>query len=433
MNISTTTFTAFGLVMVERVEWSVAIQTNDFSTLTTLQKHKLFRFSAQYMNGNEQLVVAGSLLLRGVISLVLPEVSKTLQSSPLLSTLITSHASLLEGIFLQEHGLDLYDGGVVHQSPLLVFAMGQLQGTYDLLYPLIDAYVTFILIKFAQRQKLKVSPWIVGATFAFNPIAVLANQAKSSMVFTNAALISALYHASAGHVSLSAACVAVASYLNYTPVFLIFPLGKAAVKTGNLFRFISMVTLSISVLIGVSYQITGDWKFLCSTYGTVITFGKIAPNMGLWWYFFTEMFEFFIPFYTEVFTLYNVAFVIPLTIKLDGIFAFIMTLGWLNFSKPYPELTDLPLYLSLLFLLESYFSYLEYVVVYMLLFLHSIILAPIFFHLWIDLGSGNSNFFYAITLSYSLGTAATIADFTWAYMQKQYHEQHNTTVKLAQI
>jgi phosphatidylinositol glycan class U len=376
------------------------------------------------MNREEQLVVLGSIALRGAISLLLPEVSKTLQSSILLSTLITSHGSLLEGIFLQEQGLDIYDGGVVHQSPLLIYTMAQLQGTFGLVYPLVDAYISYILIRFAYRLKLKIPAWVIGASYAFNPIAVLSNQAKSSMVFSNACIISALYFGTSGNTSLSAIWISIAAYLSYTPVFLIIPLSKAVAKSGNVLNFVSMVVLTLSVLIGLSYSLTGDWTFIYSQYGTVITFSKIAPNIGLWWYFFTEMFKFFIPFYTAVFSLYNVSFVVPITMKLDGLFAFIMSLGWLNFGKPYPELTDLPLYWSLLLLLQPYFQYLNHVLVYALLFLHSIILAPIFYHLWIDLGSGNSNFFFAINLVYSLAVAATIGDFIWAYLQKKYYDAH---------
>lgn len=384
---------------------------------------------------NEILVVVGSVVLRSAISLCLPGVSKTLQSSIQLSTLMTSHASLLEGIYLQELGLDPYDGGLVHQAPLLVSLMSQLQGTYDLLYPLIDAYIVITLIKLSKAKNLKLAPWIVGASYAFNPIAVLANQAKSSMIFTNASIVSALYYAVEGYASLSALWIAIASYLSYTPVFLIIPLTKVVARAGNVLNFISVLILSVGLLIGASYQITGDWKFLNSTYMTVISFSKIAPNMGLWWYFFTEMFEFFIPFYTMVFSLYNVAFVVPIALKIEGLFAFVMTIGWLNFSKPYPELTDLPVYLSLLLILEPCFPYLGYVLLSALLFLHSIILAPIFYHLWIDLGSGNSNFFYAITLAYSLAMATTIGDFLWAYVQMSYHDDHpeEKNVKLSQL
>lgn len=399
-----------------------------------LHPHTTFPAHIQ-MNSKEQLVLLGCLLLRLGISSLLPTLSKSLETSVQLSTLITSHRSLLEGIFLQEHSLDVYDGGLVHQSPLFVALMASLQPYFGLIYPLIDVMITFTLIRLAKVLKLSISPWIVGASYAFNPIAVLSNQAKSGIIFANASILDSLLCATEGSVVLSAIWIAIASYLNYTPLFLIVPLTKVVSKKGNILSFLTVFILSIGVLLGSSYLLTGDWKFLHATYGTIITFGKIAPNMGLWWYFFTEMFEFFIPFYTAVFSLYNISFIIPITIKLEGVYAFIMCIGWLNFGKPYPELTDLPVYLSLLLLLQPYFKYLVNDLIYALLFLHSIILAPIFYHLWIDLGSGNSNFFYAITLVYSLAMATTIGDFIWAYMQKSYHDENNLeqNVKLSQI
>jgi phosphatidylinositol glycan class U len=148
------------------------------------------------------------------------------------------------------------------------------------------------------------------------------------------------------------------------------------------------------------------------------------------------MFDFFIPFYIAVFNIYYVSLIMPLSLRLNGTFAYILTIGWLNFTKPYPELGDLSLYLTLLLLLQPVFKYLSYFIISTLLLLVSIVLAPIFYHLWIDLGSGNSNFFYAITLSYSLGIASTVADFAWGYLVQEYHELNqdkNVNKKITQI
>ena len=46
--------------------------------------------------------------------------------------------------------------------------------------------------------------------------------------------------------------------------------------------------------------------------------------------------------------------------------------------------------------------------------LYATFLGPAFWHLWIYAGSGNANFFYAITLVWSLGLSIIVADSIFA-------------------
>ena len=69
-----------------------------------------------------------------------------------------------------------------------------------------------------------------------------------------------------------------------------------------------------------------------------------------------------------------------------------------------------------------------------LLFLHGILLSPLFYHLWIDLGSGNSNFFYAISLVYALALGLLITDIMWGVIRLEYDGgKPNYTRKLTQV
>jgi phosphatidylinositol glycan class U len=54
------------------------------------------------------------------------------------------------------------------------------------------------------------------------------------------------------------------------------------------------------------------------------------------------------------------------------------------------------------------------------LFLYSATLAPIFWHLWIYAGSGNANFFYAITLVYNLGQVLLLIDVVYAMLRRSF-------------
>jgi GPI-anchor transamidase subunit U len=49
--------------------------------------------------------------------------------------------------------------------------------------------------------------------------------------------------------------------------------------------------------------------------------------------------------------------------------------------------------------------------------LYASLLGPAFYHLWIYAGSGNANFFYAITLVWSLGLALVVCDLLFAVLR----------------
>lgn len=393
----------------------------------------------------DKKVIILAFVIRFGIFIIAPSIANSLEESIEFSTLITSYKSLKEGLFLYSSNINPYDGGVVHHQPLLIILYQYFQDFDQLLYSIVDTYIVYYLINISAKISSKnetifFKPWIVGLIYALNPLAILSTLSKSTVLFQNFFIVWTLNSALNNDVLLTGVGISIASYLSYHPIFLVIPLIKLIHQNNNgqnqkVWLFLVSAVISLGLLIGSSFYILGqDWKFIESTYGSVLKFTKIAPNLGLWWYYFTEMFEFFIPFYNSVFNLYNISFVLPLTIRLNGIFAFILSWGWLVFSKSYPSLGDLSLYISLLFLLKPVFPFLRYPVISILLLLHSIILSPIFYHLWIDLGSGNSNFFYAITLVYSLGIISTLVDFTWGYLRYEYDsDEPNIKLKVTQI
>lgn len=52
--------------------------------------------------------------------------------------------------------------------------------------------------------------------------------------------------------------------------------------------------------------------------------------------------------------------------------------------------------------------------------LYASLLGPAFYYLWIYAGSGNANFFYAITLVWSLGLSFVVADSIWAVLRDEW-------------
>jgi GPI-anchor transamidase subunit U len=55
--------------------------------------------------------------------------------------------------------------------------------------------------------------------------------------------------------------------------------------------------------------------------------------------------------------------------------------------------------------------------------LYASFLGPAFYHLWIYAGSGNANFFYAITLVWSLGLTVIVADNVYAVLRDEWETE----------
>ena len=55
--------------------------------------------------------------------------------------------------------------------------------------------------------------------------------------------------------------------------------------------------------------------------------------------------------------------------------------------------------------------------------LYAALLGPAFYYLWVYAGSGNANFFYAITLVWSLGLGMIVADSLFAVLRDEWEDE----------
>jgi len=178
----------------------------------------------------------------------------------------------------------------------------------------------------------------------------------------------------------------------------------------------------VAALLGLSYMLVGSWDFIAATYGVTLLVSDLTLNIGLFLYFFIEMFDQFRPFFLVVFQLHAFIFAAPLSIKLKEhpLFAVFVLCGIMSIFKPYPSIGDASLYLAFLPVHDEIFKYMRYGFLTTNLFLYSAALAPIFWHLWIYAGSGNANFFYAITLVYNIGQILVLIDAMFAMLRREF-------------
>ncbi|KAH6720602.1 GPI transamidase subunit PIG-U [Leptodontidium sp. 2 PMI_412] len=369
-----------------------------------------------------------------------------------ISTPVTSFKRLQEGLFLYNHNVSPYDGGVYHQAPLLLPLFSLLPNSMSypaftyLLYILVDLLSANALMQIAESgeagsSKLYTSPrkdkrwssYAIAGAFLFNPFTIATCIGRPTSVLTTCSILHAIAKAVVGASFTSMFALSFAAYLSMYPILLFPPLALLAYdrkrnrnEEETIYSFVIGNALAVGGslygLLQMSFMITGSWEFLESTYGVQLLLPDLTPNVGLWWYFFIEMFDSFRNFFLGVFWIHLSSYVAGLTIRLrrQPLFVLTILLGIFAIFKPYPSISDTSLFLALFPLYRHVFPLMRYTFLASSTVLYATLLGPAFYYLWIYAGSGNANFFYAITLVWSLGLSVLVADTLFAVLRDEW-------------
>ncbi|XP_046552518.1 phosphatidylinositol glycan anchor biosynthesis class U protein-like [Haliotis rubra] len=414
----------------------------------------------------------GSLIRLWLFRTSLP---KWLSSRNEVVTPLTSWERVQEGMALQETYISPYTGDIFHETPLLLRLLqyvAKVPQMTDILFVLLDVLIGMVLSRIAkefgrymlERQAQGVSSyaanveklilrgsdlrWLqtyVLVAHFMNPYSIAVCLSKSTAVFTNLATVLTLLNALQGNEILCSLFLALAAYQSLYPFVYIVPVAlifykraypKATCYTseavGSYLYTGACFLIFILLLIGISYGLENSWNFLYSTYGFILTVPDLSPNIGVFWYFFTEMFEHFRIFFICVFQINAVVYTVPLAVKLrdSPVFQLYMLIFLTSIFKSYPSYADAALFLSLLPLWQHCFSYMRNKFVVGCMFLSCSVVAPILWHLWIYAGSANANFYFAITLTFSTAEIFLVTDLLFAFLRRQYDLTHGMDRKL---
>ncbi|KAI1542971.1 PIG-U domain containing protein [Pyrenophora tritici-repentis] len=400
----------------------------------------------------KMLLFGAAAAVRLLLFTVFPALPDLLAGRVEVSTPVTSFKRLQEGVFLHTHNVSPYDGGVFHQAPLLLPLFSLLPNpsraplATNILYTIVDLLSANALYQVAEsgfssvtrlfaspRKDLRWSSMAITAGFLFSPFTVLTCIARSTSSLTNLFILTAMAKASQGASFTFIFATAFASYFAMHPILLFPPLmvllyDAKALKnksTPNTTSFVVTHTLGFVVAIGAllagSAFLTGSWDFLGATYGVRLLMPDLTPNVGLWWYFFIEMFDSFREFFLGVFWLHAASYMPGLTIRLhkQPLFVACALTGVFAIFTPYPSIADAALYLSLVPMFRHLFPLMRYTFLASASILYTSFLGPAFYHLWVYAGSGNANFFYAITLVWSLGMSIILGDSLYAALRDE--------------
>ncbi|KAG9299526.1 hypothetical protein G9A89_020697 [Geosiphon pyriformis] len=378
---------------------------------------------------------------------------KVLERPQTLFTPVSCSYIVTEGLYLFQNSVPPYNGGVFHQAPLFLAVFQPLTYLPDFLIYLtyigIDLLIAYVLSGITRikqdfyknlprldielvdgNRPNEIDPWVVAGLYLFNPFTIATCLSRSTIVFTNLAIVLGTYYSLRGNKSYGCFWMAMAAYLSFYPLMLIIPTILLLTNTNREHSKIKNVIIQcvllyigwLGGLLTLSYLLVGSWKFLEVTYGVILLLTDLTPNIGLFWYFFIEMFDQFRSFFLVVFQLHTFIFAAPVALKFRDhpLFVIFLLCGIMAIFKSYPSIGDTSLYLAFLPIYSEIVKYMRYNFLTTNIFLYSSILAPIFYHLWIYAGSGNANFFYAITLVYSIGNIILLVDATYAMLRREF-------------
>ncbi|KAL2650727.1 hypothetical protein R1flu_018855 [Riccia fluitans] len=266
--------------------------------------------------------------------------------------------------------------------------------------------------------------------YLMNPFTIAVCVGGATSPIENLLVIVALYGALKGNAPLAAFGWAMSTHLSLYPAVLLIPISFLMVsgpdkpqwkvferenrskahfplqweRYGHFLFFsavwwLSIILLSAAALGGREHLV----EMLPETYGFILRVDDLSPNLGLFWYFFSEVFTHFREFFVMVFHA-NILFVlVPLTIRFHHrpLFLAYVMVAVTTMLKSYPSVGDAALSLGLLALFTPVLSDFRFSFLVLNGYLVVAILSPSMHHLWIWRGTGNSNFYFAMALVYA--------------------------------
>ncbi len=178
-------------------------------------------------------------------------------------------------------------------------------------------------VKSYRALTFTMSPEWIPTCYLMNPYSLLSCTALSLGLLTNASILTSLFFATRQKPLKSCWWLAIATYLGFYPIALLPPCLLLCFRVFEWKTSLKAITFfigSLCFLFGLSFLLLGSWDFLASTYGSQLTVQELSPNMGLFWYFFIEVFESFKTFFICLFQFLVFIFVLPITLRFSYVF-----------------------------------------------------------------------------------------------------------------
>lgn len=216
----------------------------------------------------------------------------------------------------------------------------------------------------SNRDNPSTSALYVSAAYLFNPYIILNCIGLTTTVFTNLLYSIALVSMTRRSMFWSCISIALLTLQGLYPISLMVPatIYVASTAKNKKISIVTMLIIFTSILVAlfaISYCIMESWSFLWSTIGFILTVPDLRPNIGLYWYFFTEMFEHFRWLFIASFQInVSLLYIVPLALRLrrEPMLLAFSYLAIAAIFKSYPCIGDVGFYISLLPLWKHLFQ-----------------------------------------------------------------------------
>lgn len=389
---------------------------------------------------------------------------------------LSSKKSLEEGFFFLKNGIEMYDGGVNHHAPILVIVMFFLKEVwlkifywsklekehlveifFTVFLTLIDVHITKRIVSisnwYSNNRKKKFftindrfDDYVIAGFYMLNPLMIFTTLSHSTVNIFLLFLVESMYQLSVKRrIFRGMLFFATLTYFSVLFGHLFIPLIALTISNvpeikpmGVIVQGLISFCFVYSTLTALSYAFLGSWIYLKQCILTEIGFKIMQPNIGLWWYFFIEIFDYFRTFFIYGFNFFLFIFILPLTLRFfefkisdkkyvgDSFFAFYLCYLWLSFMKPYPVVADIGFGISLLPIFKNILLSFKkkFILIGFILYI-SLLLSPIFYYTWIYLENTNSNFFYSISLILGVVYCLFFINLIWMKLIFNYYEENN--------
>nr|CAD2201952.1 unnamed protein product [Meloidogyne enterolobii] len=368
-----------------------------------------------------------------------------IEQLPTFSTPWNNLKRLKEAVFLQKYGNNIYDGDLVHVLPIIIYIFKtSLEHPFllKLQWTIFDIFCAYFIGKFVEEYILKKCKdlgysiensleksqsfgLIAFSSYLLNPMTIgcwtISN--LSSLINLFVSLI--LYYFNKDYLFISIFSICLTIQLNPYYLLLLAPL--ILHFNQRKFSLIFIFVTSSILFLCLNLYLEENWKDMFrNTFGFFLTVPDLTPNVGIFWYFFTQVFDHYRSLFLCVFQLNTILYVVPITVllrnNLNLLFSILLIV--VAIFSPYPSYAETALYLPVLVAFIDLHKYLRQSLVTGCTVLATFILSPIMWSMWVHIGSGNANFFFAIVWVFAIAQIFIAADLISSFLRAEIVEDN---------
>jgi len=263
------------------------------------------------------------------------------------------------------------------------------------------------------------APSFAAIVYLFNPYTLMSSLVCNLASLETLALLISMHSSMRGFPLFAGIAFGVGVSLDLSHSALAVPLVLSARRSSanSIFSTLSMIVSACATFYCLNFLLFDDgldWK--CSLYWAhfrKLELRDLTPNIGLWWYFFTEVFQESKEFFRFVLLIAPWLYYMPLCITLRNRPQFLAHALMIlcQMYKPCPDFAGTGMILTLISMHPFSLKRMRgLVLASMVIFATSAVL-PVMRHMWLSVGSGNANYYYFQTLIFQFCMSSLVVEF----------------------